>query len=99
MGDHRADVKIEFTFHGETRKLHLDWVNYVDGGDGIDDRVREFFETAYTDGMTRYHKLAAAAYRDRHKEEIEAREREELAALKAKYEQPEEPANANPIRG
>jgi len=87
MGDHRAEVKIEFTFHGETRKLHLNWVNYVDGGDGIDDRVRGFFEEAYTDGMTRYHELANKAYRERHAQEIEAEERQQLAQLKAKYEQ------------
>ncbi len=85
MGDHRAEVKVEFTFHGETRKLHLDWVNYVDGGDGIDDRVRDFFNDAYTDGMSRYHDLVNAEYRKRHAAEIEAEERAQLARLEVKY--------------
>lgn len=65
MGDHRADVKITFDFHG--KKYEYDaWINYQ-GYDGVDQRIIEFFENSWSDGMSRYN--------ERHRKAREKREK------------------------
>jgi hypothetical protein len=87
MGDHRADVKIEFTFHGKTEKFDA-WINWCPDSDGdyvIDPRVVNFFRRCYNEGMDRYND---AVYESQRKErEIAERAQElcDLRRLKEKY--------------
>ena len=85
MGDHRADVKIEFTIHGKTYKMDS-WINWFDDGTGIDARVVEFFRVSWEDAKARYDAQISELYLRDHARDIEARERREMARLKAKYE-------------
>jgi hypothetical protein len=87
MGDHRATVKIEFTFHGKTYKMDS-WINWSCWGSdesGIDQRVVDFFREATRDGLARYEAAEAERYQREHAAEIEAHERAQLARLQSKY--------------
>lgn len=84
MTDMKANVKIEFHFMGKTYAMDS-YINYS-GADGVDERVVEFFQEAYDDGMKRYNEQVRKYYMEKHAKEIEQEEREILAALKAKYE-------------
>jgi len=53
MGDHRASVKITFEAHGITRTADMN-INWVPEYDGIDDRVREFFQRAWDECLAVY---------------------------------------------
>jgi hypothetical protein len=87
MGDHRAELKVWFRFHDKVYKHHYAWINWCpDSDDGIDSRVRRFFEHAYQDGMARDQREVEKWHEEQRKEEIEAGERAELARLKAKYD-------------
>lgn len=87
MGDHRADIKIEFSFHGKTYKMDA-WINWCPDSDGdwvIDRRVVDFFRASYEDGMGRYNAMVEKNYQKEHAAEIEAGERAQLKQLKEKY--------------
>jgi hypothetical protein len=81
MTDFKASIKIEFSFMGKTERYD-GWINYWDRGDGLDDRVAEWFREKYEAGMIRYRGNVAAF----HKEENERTERRELERLRAKYD-------------
>lgn len=81
MTDQKALIKIDFEFHGKHYKYD-GWINYFDNGDGIDDRVVEFFRESHKDGMSRYNRKVARYYKDQE----EKSERETLKLLKEKYE-------------
>lgn len=92
MGDHRASVKIEFTFHGKT-ETYGGWINWAPWAEsaeceGVDNRIVEFFRNATHEGMARYEERMAEYHAESRKAETEKREREELERLKAKYEAP-----------
>lgn len=88
MGDHRATVKIEFTFHGKTYQMNS-WINWSpDECSGVDQRVLDFFRQATEDGLTRYHEEEMAYHAEQRKKETEENEREQLERLKKKYESP-----------
>lgn len=85
MGDHRADIKVEFTIHEKTYRQVWDWINYTDNGDGIDQRVVEWFDECWQDARDRWYRAidkADAENRQRREREDELKE---LARLKAKY--------------
>jgi len=81
MTDQKASIKIDFDFHGKHYRFD-GYINYFDNGDGIDDRVVEFFRESYEDGMSRYHRKTSKYF----KEQEEKLERETLQLLKDKYE-------------
>lgn len=88
MGDHRATVKIEFTFHGKTYRMDS-WINWSPTEyNGVDQRVIDFFCQATEDGLARYHEEEMAYHAEQRKKEAEENERKELARLKKKYESP-----------
>lgn len=99
MGDHRASVKIEFDFHGKVHKMDswINWTPWADSAEceGVDDRVVEFFREATREGMATYHEALYALEAREKRTEMEKREREELARLKAKY--PDAASGANPL--
>ena len=88
MGDHRASIKIEMSFHGVEGKCDM-WINYSDFTSevrGIDRRVVEWLQDIYDRGMEKYNDAVFESQR----EERERKQRESdlatLARLKAKYE-------------
>lgn len=85
MGDHRADIKIEFTIHGKTYEMDS-YINWFDDGSGVDARVVEFFRNAWNDAKGRYDAACAARLAQERALQVEVEERNELARLKAKYD-------------
>lgn len=85
MGDHRAHIKIEMSFHGIERKMdsYPNW--FPDEWWGIDENMREFFVDIYSRGMAKYNDEMAEADAIVRKDEIEAEEKRELRRLQAKY--------------
>jgi len=53
MGDHRADIKIEFTIHGKTYKQSW-FINYFDDGDGVDSRISDWFRKCWHNAKSRH---------------------------------------------
>ncbi len=85
MGDHRASIKVEFKLPNKTYRMNWGSVNYWPDDNGIDSRVREFFEESWDDYKSWYNDLVTREHREQHKAEIEAQERRQLAELQAKY--------------
>jgi hypothetical protein len=86
MGDHRVSFKIEMDFHGvkDTYEAYLNWTSTE--VDGVDDRIIHFVRDIYERGMEVYHAEMYESRREQERIETEAREKRELARLKAKYE-------------
>lgn len=84
MGDHRVLITIEFDAHGKTYRQKFN-INYFDNGDGIDQRVVDFFAESWADALGRYEDQVREHFREQNKAEIEAQERKEFERLKAKY--------------
>lgn len=85
MGDHRADIKIEFTIHGKCYRMDS-YINWFPDENGVDLRVVEFFVRSWEDARERYEAAIAKADELAASASREAAERAELARLKAKYE-------------
>ncbi len=91
MGDHRASIKIEMTFHGKKEESDW-WINYWPDDDGVDARIKNWFREKYEEGMNRHYaeelkyKIRDAAIKAKEDEVITARELAELDRLKQKYE-------------
>jgi hypothetical protein len=93
MTDHKASIKIEFTIYGETAKMDS-WINWSPHDSQcfpIDQRVIDFFDTAYDKARRGYDERLHEAERESLDREKEREERAELARLKAKYESPDQP--------
>ena len=84
MGDHRADIKIEFSIHGKTYKQSW-WINWIDDGDGVDYRIIDWFRECWQDALARYNCRIAEFNREAREKETESCERAELERLQAKY--------------
>ena len=87
MGDHRADVKIDFTFHGKTYKMDA-WINWSPEAGGcwcIDERVVEFFRASYEDGIDRYNAMVHESEREQREKAQREQELATLKTLKEKY--------------
>jgi hypothetical protein len=84
MGDHRANIVIEFDFHGKKYKYDA-WLNYFPNDAGNDIRVMEFFQESYEDGMRRYEEQMAEIHRKANKEQIEREEKQLYENLKKKF--------------
>lgn len=87
MGDHRADIKIDFTFHGKTYRQEW-WINWFPDGEreGCDRRITEWFSKCAAEGYARYDAQVAEYFEREHANDIKKSELAELARLKAKYE-------------
>ena len=86
MGDHRADIKIDFTFHGKTYKYDA-WINWVPESEywSIDPRVVDFFRECYDDGIERYNEIVYASEKEEREKAERKRDLAELQRLKEKY--------------
>lgn len=87
MGDRRANIKIEFSMHGETKKADM-WINWSpDDCDGVDQRILDFFSESARQMESKFWEAQEwAASKQRKKAEEEA-ERKEYERLKAKFEE------------
>lgn len=85
MGDHRASIKIEFEMHGHKKKTDM-WINWwPDDWTGVDRRVTEWVKEQADIAMNKW--LSKENRREKQAiVETERKEREQLAALKQKYE-------------
>ena len=82
MGDHRASIKIEMSFHGIKDKCDM-WINYYPNDCcGIDNRIVEFINRIHREGMDKWDEQMAVSRSC----EFERQERALLASLKDKYE-------------
>ena len=89
MGDHRATIAIKLELPNQTYETvigSMGGINYVADGDGIDERVREFFSTSWDDYQSWYHEQIDKHFQRENAAEIERTERAQLASLKEKYE-------------
>lgn len=85
MGDHRAEIKIEFTIHGKTYKQEW-WINWWANDDGVDQRIVDWLANCWEDAYMRYNEGVNKILEKEEKERIEAEEKAELERLQAKYE-------------
>lgn len=53
MSDHRAEIKIEFHYHGKCYKKHWNWINWSEPS-GVDSRVTDWLRECAEDGYARY---------------------------------------------
>jgi hypothetical protein len=88
MGDHRAEVKIEFTIHGKTYKGHWGWINWFPSTGGCDERIIEWFGESWDDASARYDQMIWERGREAREKEEEEQDRKEYARLKEKFEEP-----------
>jgi hypothetical protein len=83
MGDFRASIKIEMELMGKKYKNEWGWINYFDNGEGIDQRIVDWFNECWGDTQGRYDDIIyKSGEEDRKREEKELYER-----LKEKYDQ------------
>ncbi len=90
MGDHRAEIKIEFTFHafhGKTEKSSwwINWCPWHTDYPGMDQRIIDWFAEMTERGMTRYDAQMAEYWREEIARDTEKSERAELERLAHKY--------------
>ncbi len=81
MGDHRASIKLEISFHGITDKCDM-YINYFDRGDGLDQRIADFFVKNYMAGMTKFQDDIWKSQKEQRELEQKQIELKELARLK-----------------
>ena len=84
MTDFKADIKITFAFMGK-KETYDGYINYSDRGDGLDERIAEWFREKYEAGMLRYQARVREAMREQRERATEKSERAELERLKEKY--------------
>ena len=77
MTDFRAFIKVEMDFMDITKKTELN-INYHDNGDGIDQRIVDFFSDAYDEGMLKYYAEIERDSQIENQKKIESEERIEL---------------------
>lgn len=85
MGDHRPVITAHFEMHGHVADYDYGWCNWSDNGDGIDQRIVDWFRKQVEIAMDKFHEANYEAEEKQRKIDTEKREREELARLKAKY--------------
>ncbi len=86
MGDHRPKITAHFEMHGHVADYDFGWCNWSDNGDGIDQRIVDWFRTQAEIAMSIYHQQLWEDQAEQRKIETEQHERAELARLSAKYQ-------------
>jgi hypothetical protein len=82
MGDFRASIKIEMELMGKKYKNTWSWINYFDNGNGIDQRIVDWFSECWEDTVMRHDEIIWKSEEKQREEE----ERELYKKLKVKYE-------------
>lgn len=86
MGDHRPTITCTFEMHGHNAYYDFGYCNWTDNGDGIDQRIVDWFREQSKIAIMKWETEVSKAEQDRRKIELEKTERELFAKLKAKYE-------------
>ena len=85
MGDHRPIITAHFEMHGHKADFDFGWCNWSDNGDGVDQRIVDWFRQQSHAAIARYSENNEKYLRKKREEEITEKELKELARLKAKY--------------
>lgn len=85
MGDHRPKITADFEMHGHKAHFDFGWCNWSDNGDGIDQRIVDWFRDQASIAMEIWRDDCDKYFADKNKEANEKSERAELARLKDKY--------------
>jgi len=86
MGDHRPEIKIQFEMHGHKANFNFGYCNWSDNGDGIDQRIVDWFEEQSRIAIGVWREGIYEAEKEQRDKDKAARELEELKRLKDKYE-------------
>lgn len=84
MSDSRFHLKVDFEIYGQK----FNWnpsLNYFDRGDGMDDRIFQWFVDCYNEAHDKYQDAIYEADRINREKATERVERAEFERLKAKY--------------
>lgn len=84
MGDHRASIQITFEMHGIKKECDM-WINWWDNGNGIDDRIIEFFSDASSEAMLKWNKIIYDSQKIEREKQVEENDFCEFQRLKKKY--------------
>ena len=84
MSDHRFVLKGEFSIYGKTFPIAMSCNWYGDRGQ-CDERISELFVGYHDEALEEMRIADAIINAARERQELEARERRELARLSAKY--------------
>jgi hypothetical protein len=87
VGDHRPKITAHFEMHGHSADFDFGWCNWSDNGQGIDQRIVDWFAEQSTIAMARWRNEVDVYYSEQKKIETERLERKELTRLKTKYEE------------
>ena len=85
MGDHRPKITADFEMHGHKAHYDFGWCNWSDNGDGIDQRIVDWFREQSAIAIGIWRDDCDKYFAEKNKEEIKKAELAELARLKAKY--------------
>ena len=85
MGDHRASIKIQFEMHGIKNETDM-YVNWWDNGQGIDERIVDFFRESVEESMNKYEEELNKYRIEEKRKNQELYDKQEYARLKKKYE-------------
>jgi hypothetical protein len=86
MGDHRPKITADFEMHGHKAHYDYGWCNWSDNGDGIDQRIVDWFREQVEIAMNKYHERVHESQREQRQRDDEQRDRAEFARLKAKFD-------------
>ena len=86
MGDHRPTITCHFEMHGHVADYDFGCCNWSDNGDGIDQRIVDWFAEQSAIAIGKWRREVDAYHRERDKDKIREQEIAELNRLKEKYE-------------
>jgi hypothetical protein len=86
MGDHRPKITADFEMHGHKAHYDFDWCNWSDNGDGIDQRIVDWFAEQSAIAIGKWRDEVYESQREQREAQERKGELEQLERLKAKYE-------------
>lgn len=86
MGAHRPIITCHFEMHGHVADFAFGWCNWSDNGDGIDQRIVDWFREQSGIAIAKWRAEIDECYRERRARLIKTEKLETLKRLKAKYE-------------
>ena len=83
--DSRFYLTVKFSIYGKDYEWKNASLNWFDNGDGIDQRIVDFFRQAHDEAYAEHQQAVYEADKDRREREQVEAEKKELARLTAKY--------------
>lgn len=84
MGDHRAEIKLQFEIHGKTYATTMS-INYWPNDEGIDERLVEWFRTCWEEARARWQQARNTYWAKEDAELLRTRELAERDRLVRKH--------------